>query len=112
MLTVQIDTSQLSEVIQNAVRSALIEIPTQKNTDADEFLDIHQASEFLKLSISTIYLLVSKGEIPNNKKGKRLYFLKSELSTWIKSGRKKTNSEIREQAKVYLVNKKRLNNGK
>jgi hypothetical protein len=38
-----------------------------------------------------------------NKRGKRLYFYRSELTEWIKSGRKKTAEEIREEAVQHLA---------
>ena len=60
----------------------------------DDLLTISGAAKFLKLSIATIYSKVCRKEIPVNKQGKRLYFYKSELANWIKSGRRKTNDEL------------------
>ncbi|MDV6167104.1 helix-turn-helix domain-containing protein [Flavobacterium sp. DG1-102-2] len=60
----------------------------------DELLTITEASDILKLSVATIYSKVSRNELPYNKKGKRLYFYKSELTAWIKSGRISTNDEL------------------
>lgn len=60
----------------------------------DEILNISEAAALLNLSVATIYFKVSKNEIPVCKKGKRLYFYKSELTDWIKSGKIATNSEI------------------
>jgi len=36
-----------------------------------------------------------------------LYFSKQELTDWIKAGRKKTNAEIEQEAKAYLLNNKK-----
>ena len=55
--------------------------------DTTQLLTIQQSSEFLTLSVPTIYSLVSKREIPFMKKSKRLYFTQSELTEWIKSSR-------------------------
>lgn len=74
--------------------------------DQDKLLTVTETAEFLNLSVPTIYSLVHHGVLPNNKKGKRLYFLKSELLDYVRSGRRKTNSEIRSEAVNYLVNKK------
>jgi excisionase family DNA binding protein len=79
------------------------------STATDELLTIAQAAKFLNLSTPTIYGKVSRNEIPVNKQGKRLYFYKSELAEWIKSGRKKTVSEIAQEADEYLANRKRSN---
>ncbi|NIJ56150.1 helix-turn-helix domain-containing protein [Dyadobacter arcticus] len=64
---------------------------------AVELLTISQAAEFLNLSVQTLYGKVCHREIPVSKKGKRLYFYKSELEEWIKSGKKKTMTELREK---------------
>lgn len=77
--------------------------------DTDELLTISQAAQFLDLSIPTIYGKVSRKEIPVNKQGKRLYFYKSELADWIKTGRKKTIVEIRQEAEQSIITKKRVN---
>ena len=64
--------------------------------ETDELYTITQAAKFLNLSVATIYSKVSRCEIPVNKQGKRLYFYKHELVDWIKKGRKRTYSELRE----------------
>lgn len=76
----------------------------------EELLNITQAAKFLNLSVPTIYSKVCRKEIPVNKRGKRLYFYASELTEWVKSGRKKTADEIREEALERLddIGKKSL----
>ena len=71
----------------------------------DQLLTIHEAAEFLKLTVPTMYSKVAKGEIPVMKRSKRLYFSKQELTDWIKAGRKKSNAEIEQEAKAYLNRK-------
>lgn len=79
----------------------------------DEFLNIQLAAEFLRLSVPTLYTKVSKGELPVMKRGKRLYFSRTELMEYIKEGRKKSNAEIEAEAEAYLTDKKKgLNNGR
>lgn len=68
----------------------------------DQLMTVTETAEFLNLSVPTIYTLVHKGAIPTNKKGKRLYFLQSELTEWIKSGRRKTLAEINANPEQYL----------
>lgn len=60
----------------------------------DEMLDIKETSVFLKLSVSTIYSKVCRGEIPATKPGRQLYFNKAELTEWLKQKRKKTTQEL------------------
>lgn len=72
----------------------------------DEPLTISEAAKLLRLSVATIYTKVCKNEIPANKQGKRLYFYRSELLNWIKSGRIKTISEIQHEAEIKFSSKK------
>jgi len=79
----------------------------------EQLLTIEEAAEFLSLTVPTMYSKVSKGELPVMKRSKRLYFSRTELLEYLKDGRKKSNAEIEQEAKVYLLNnKKGLNNGK
>jgi len=85
-------------------------IVTQNNSpqpEADKLLTIKQAAEIIHLSVPTIYGLVQRSEVPVCKRGKRLYFSKQELTTWIMSGRKRTLAEIDEDVKNYYPSLKR-----
>jgi excisionase family DNA binding protein len=95
--------SKLSFQLANVERllSNLISQP-----EIDQLLTIKQAGEFVKLTPPTIYGLVSRNEIPYSKKGKRLYFSKQQLFDWIQQGRKKTISEIENEAHTYIKTKK------
>jgi len=73
----------------------------------DELLTITQAAELISLTTPTVYGLVSKHAIPHSKKGKRLYFSKTELLDWIKSGRKKTIAESQANPESHLRTPKR-----
>lgn len=78
-------------------------IPTP---EAEEIGGIELPMKITGLAKATIYSKVSKGEIPVNKQGKKLYFSRLELNRWIKDGRKKTNAEIEAEAVDYLNKKK------
>ncbi|HYG17161.1 MAG TPA: helix-turn-helix domain-containing protein [Bacteroidia bacterium] len=108
MIIIQLDSEQLFAIIQKAVSKAINESPQSHaaTPEADELLTIKQAAQLLCLSVPTIYSLVSRAEIPVNKRGKRLYFSKAELTAWIKAGRKKTTAETAAEAEQYLKNKK------
>ena len=70
-------------------------------------LHIQEVAKFLGLTVSTIYCKVSKGELPVTKRGKRLYFFKSELLDYLKEGRKKSTVEIEEAVEANLSNIKK-----
>jgi len=54
----------------------------------------------------TVYGWICQRAIPYHKKGKKLMFLKSEIDTWLKNGRRKTAAEIHAEAIAYVNSKK------
>ncbi len=46
-------------------------------------LNSNEVAIFLGLSKSTIYKMVSRGEIPFHKRGKNLFFIQEEILQWI-----------------------------
>lgn len=76
-------------------------------SETEELFTVTKAAEFLNLSVATLYGKVCRKEIPVNKQGKRLYFYKAELADWIKSGRKKTNQELSEEAQTSFIHRRR-----
>ncbi|WP_114778733.1 helix-turn-helix domain-containing protein [Botryobacter ruber] len=75
--------------------------------ETETIFNVSEAAAFLHLSVATLYAKVSRQEIPVNKQGKRLYFYKSELAEWIRQGRKKTVSEIQQEAEQYITGNRR-----
>jgi excisionase family DNA binding protein len=73
----------------------------QNQSDSEELLDVNQASKIIKLTKPTLYGLVHKKKIPFYKKGKKLYFYKSELLNWISSS--KSKDDLEERANSYLT---------
>ena len=86
-----IDTEKLINGISERVTANILKAVRneQPGTDHPErLLTIQEAAEFLSLSVPTLYSKVSKGELPVMKRGKRLYFSRTELMEYIKQGRK------------------------
>lgn len=75
--------------------------------EPDTLLNIQQAADFLHLTVPTLYGKVHVREVPFSKQGKRLYFSKAELCNWVKSGRRKTQSELAQEAQDYLTRQKK-----
>lgn len=111
MIIVQLDSEQLSDLIQSSVRKVLKETPTQTvepTNQQNQLLTIDEVADLLHLTKPTIYSKHSKGELPGVcKRGKRLYFQRDVIINWIKAGRKKSNTEIDEDAGNYLVKTKK-----
>lgn len=76
-------------------------------------LTIKDVSKLTNLTVPTLYGYCQRNEIPYQKKGNRLYFFKSEIIDWIKTGKQKTIKDLQEETEVILSNnKKGLNYGK
>jgi excisionase family DNA binding protein len=61
----------------------LLSAPTDQR---DQLLTIQQAAEFLHLTVHTLYSYTHRNAIPFSRRGKRLYFSRTELEHWIKTG--------------------------
>ena len=75
--------------------------------DTHELLTVQDAAAFLRLSVATVYGLISKGHLPAMKRSKRCYFTKVELINYLKQGRKKTFAETADEADQYCKSKKK-----
>jgi excisionase family DNA binding protein len=80
----------------NSLKLALQAAPPEQ---ADQLLTVDQAAAFLTLAKPTIYAMISRGDLPNLKRGKRVYFQKSDLLNYLKEGRRKTYQQIKEEAR-------------
>lgn len=93
----------ISELIDRVARIEQLLLEERSPAAVEnEMLNITEATVFLRLTKSTIYSKVCRGEIPAFKTGRRLYFDKQELTGWIKSSRKTTNEDIRAKAERFL----------
>ena len=53
-------------------------------------ISLKECADFLDKSVHTVYKLTAKSsgsDMPFHKKGKKLYFYKSELNDWIRDGK-------------------------
>lgn len=91
LIVEQLDNlQQLFELIQNAMRGVVEETPNKEQAEGPEKpMTVREASEYLSLSVPTIYTLISKGELPVKKRSKRCYFFASDLNNYLKAGGRK-----------------------
>ena len=93
--------SKLEPIIKKWFRESLAEQQISHDAHAhNEALSVQDAAQFLRISPSTVYSKVSKGELPVMKRGNRLYFSRSDLVAYLKAGRKPLVSK--EEAHNYL----------
>lgn len=79
--------------------------PSPEQPETEQLLTAEQAAELLHLKVRTVYLLKRLGHLPSCKRGKRLYFSRTELLNWVKQSRTKTAAEIEAAADNYLKKK-------
>lgn len=94
--------SQLSEKLDRLEKLLLEKQDLPPVETPDQLFTIQEASEFLNLSVPTLYSKVSRNELPYMKRSKRLYFSRLELLEYLKEGRRKSNAEIEAEAENYL----------
>lgn len=78
----------------------------EQNLLKKEVLNFSEAAVYLEVSHSHLYKLTSSGNIPAYKpNGKKLYFNRKELDTWLLSNKQISSGELEEQANEYLMKK-------
>ena len=76
-----------------------IQILTDAILANKQTLNLKEASAFTGLAESYLYKLTSAQEIPHyTPRGKKIYFDRTELELWLKTGRVKTNKAIESDA--------------
>jgi excisionase family DNA binding protein len=59
-----------------------------------DIMNVDEAAAYLKMAKQTVYSMVSRRLLPYFKRGKRVFFRKEELLSWLEKGRKYTKEEI------------------
>ena len=85
---------ELEQLIQSSVRQAMRDETPKGDKAQNKLLNVDEASEFLQLARQTVYTFTSRREIPFIKRGKKLYFNKTDLEKWLNEGKKPTVKEI------------------
>ena len=99
--------TQLFDKLDNIER-LLLNNSTHPQPEPERWLNLSELCDYLpdKPVKPTVYGWVHQRVIPCHRRGKKLYFLKSEIDIWLKTGRKKTNAEIAAESETF-INKKR-----
>ncbi len=89
------------------IKRLLLEKSNEQPTETERWLDLNELCIYHpdKPSKPTVYGWVNAGIIPVHKSAKKLRFLKSEIDSWLKQGKKKTLAETAIEADIY-INKK------
>lgn len=70
---------------------------------AKDVFDLDEASMFTGFSKGHLYRLTSERDIPHYKKGRKLYFKKTELVEWLLEEKVMTMSDINKMAATYVA---------
>ena len=96
----------LAEQITENIKKAMN--PSNSSTE-DVFMNIDETAKLINLAKPSVYGLVHQNRIPYHKKGKRLYFLKSQIIDWLKSGKKESKDDTETKANEYLMKNQLFN---
>ena len=90
------------------IKRYLFEESQKPVPEKDQWFDLNGlvAYDPEKRSKPTFYGYIHEKSIPFHKNSKKITFLKSEIDIWLKSGRRQTISESRDEAKQFLTNRK------
>lgn len=99
-------SEELTSLIQNSIRTALIESPSQLSKssaiDDNKPLTVEEAAKFLNLPKATLYQFTSARKIPFKKLGKRIVFSKNDILKWIEQNHRKSHREIENEVQLNL----------
>ena len=81
-MKIEIDDNILIESIVDKVVERLTPLLIKRSMDDNEYFDVKEVAEYLKVKKSFIYGKIHKREIPFIKVGKFPQFLKKDLDLW------------------------------
>ena len=73
-----------------------------------QILTFKEAAAFLDIKVSYLYQLTSTKSIPYYKRGRKNYFRKSELESWLLQNKQLTTDELKEKAQEFILSKPTL----
>lgn len=93
LILTQLTTEELRQIIREEFLQVLKELKLINQEPVEDIIDFLGAVQFLGLAKSTLYQKTSSREIPHFKRGRKLYFKRSELIKFIEKGKQTTVSE-------------------
>ncbi len=80
----------------------------QTKEESYDLLTSKNAAKYLDISVSHLYFLTHAKQIPHYKpNGKRVYFRKSELDSWISDTKRQSHAELDKQAADFVSQNQR-----
>lgn len=95
--TLLIEVTHIKEIVTKLMNSM------NADTNTNEFLNSNEASLYLDISKSHFYKLTMEKTIPYYKpNGKKMYFKKSDLDTFMNSKKSKSMNDLELEANKYI----------
>lgn len=112
MIIIQMEEAQFKNLLETTVREAQRQVLDSQNSPSEQWLSVQDLCNYLPMNCSPkkVYEWTSKKFIPFHKKTKSLFFLKSEIDVWLKSGRFKTALEINANSDTFKIGHKKAVN--
>lgn len=94
-----------------SIEKLIIKQSDNQSDPEKEMLTVEETAEFLNLAKPTIYGLIHRKELPNMKRGKKVYFSKKDLIDYLHAGKRKSMEQLQNDRKSLGFNnqKKGLN---
>jgi excisionase family DNA binding protein len=103
----QITPPELETLIESSLKKVLRTQQTEPPKQTDQSFDLEGLEAYLRLARATLYGKLANGEVPGHKRGKKWYFLRSEIDDYLRQGRRKTLAETEAEADAYLNERKK-----
>ncbi|MBO0932547.1 helix-turn-helix domain-containing protein [Fibrella aquatilis] len=87
-------------LLDQVVRNILTDKDSRIREDIPDYVGLSDAAKILQISESALYSHTSQRRIEHFKRGRKLYFKRSDLTAWLDAGRKKTRTEIADEAGI------------
>ena len=72
-----------------------------------EVMSLNQLCEYYEFTKSFVYKQTSKREIPHYKRGKKLFFKKVEIDSWLFKNKVNTMEDLQREATKYSIKKRK-----
>lgn len=106
LLSEQGITVLADKITEEIKKSLKLETKQQQVQNSESYVGVLEIATFLNLSKQTIYGKVNRGELPYHKNGSKLYFLISEIKSWLNSN-KRSNKSINTELDQFLTKKQK-----
>lgn len=103
----QLSIPEVRQLLREEIKEALAQHSPSDQNENKKILNFEEACTYLSISKSHGYKLTSKGLIPHSKRGKRIYFKKSDLETYLLSNKVTTVADLNQEMENYLQNNRK-----